>query len=136
MDGITAGFAAGRHAFDVERAFSWSRLSTNEDAADNSFRRLREVAIDGVLRGSIDLDATPVEQEAALCQAADRAHVVADKQDRAPAARDRRHLAQALLLELAVADAEHLVDAEILPLERRRHSKFKPHVQPAGDSFY
>ena len=48
-----------------------------------------------------------------------------------PSPRDVLHLAEALLLELGVADRQHLVDDQDLRLEMRRHGEGEPHVHAA-----
>ena len=48
-----------------------------------------------------------------------------------PSPRHVLHLAEALLLELRVADGEHLVDEQDLGLEVRRDGEREPHVHAA-----
>ena len=45
-----------------------------------------------------------------------------------PPSRDLRHLAEALLLELGVADGEHLVDDQDLGFQMRRDGEGEPHI--------
>ena len=56
---------------------------------------------------------------------------MADEDDGASVPRDVAHLAEALLLELDVADGEHLVDEEDLGLEVRGDGEREPHLHPA-----
>ena len=42
------------------------------------------------------------------------------------------HLAQTLLLELRIADGEHLVDDQDFRLQMRRHREGEPHLHAAG----
>ena len=55
-----------------------------------------------------------------------------DEHDRAPAARDVVHLAEALALELGVADGEHLVDEQDVGVEVRGDREGEAHVHAAG----
>ena len=48
-----------------------------------------------------------------------------------PRSRDVPHLAEALLLELRVADRQHLVDDENLGLQMRRNGEGEAHVHAA-----
>ena len=48
-----------------------------------------------------------------------------------PLGRNLRHAAEALLLELGIADGEHLVDDQDLRLQVRRHGERESHVHPA-----
>src|SRR5689334_7818107 len=57
---------------------------------------------------------------------------MADEQDGPPAARDLTHLAKTLLLELRVADRQHLVDDQNLGLEMRGNREGQPDVHPAA----
>ena len=60
---------------------------------------------------------------------------MADEQHRAALLRDvAASSPEALLLELGVADREHLVDDEDLRLEVRGDRERQPHVHPAASS--
>ena len=54
-----------------------------------------------------------------------------DEHDRAPGSTQVLHATEAALLELRVADGEHLVDEEDLRLEVRGHREREPHGHPA-----
>ena len=56
---------------------------------------------------------------------------MADEQDRAALAGDVLHLAQALALEVSVADGEHLVDEQDVRLEVGGDGEAEPHVHAA-----
>ena len=56
---------------------------------------------------------------------------MADEHDRAPVLGDLLHLAEALALEVGVADREHLVDEQDLRLEVRGDREREPHVHAA-----
>ena len=58
-------------------------------------------------------------------------HVVRDEEHGAPRAGDLLDPAHAALLELVVADGEHLVDDQHLRVEVRRDGECEPHVHPA-----
>ena len=51
-----------------------------------------------------------------------------------PLARHVLHLAEALLLELRVADRQHLVDDQDLRLQVRRDRERQPHIHAAANS--
>ena len=57
---------------------------------------------------------------------------MADEQDRASAARDLGHLAEAFLLKLGIADRQHLVDDQNLGLQMRRDREGEPNIHAAG----
>ena len=64
-------------------------------------------------------------------EAADRLHVVADEEHGPAVVRDLAHPSEAALLELGVADREHLVDDQDVRLEVRGDREAEAHVHPA-----
>src|SRR5439155_6233198 len=84
------------------------------------------------LRGIAVLDdLAALEPDRAVAELVDRLHVVRDEHDRAPGSTQVLHATEAALLELRVADGEHLVDEEDLRLEVRGHGEREPHGHPA-----
>ena len=61
---------------------------------------------------------------------------MADENDGPPRARDVAHFAEALFLEIDVADGEHFIDEQNFRLEMRGHGKRQPHVHPARIMFH
>ena len=88
-------------------------------------------------RGDAGGDRAPsFQQDRPGAEALDRVHVVAHEEHRpAVSARDVLHTPQALLLELRVADRQHLVHDQHLGLEMRRHRKREPHLHAARVAF-
>ncbi len=76
-------------------------------------------------------DRASVKKHASLGERTHRRQVVAHEEDRAARRRDVAHLAEALLLELRVADGEHLVDEQDLGLEVGGDGEREPHVHAA-----
>src|SRR5438105_889413 len=73
-----------------------------------------------------------LEQQGALTKRSYRLHVVAHEDDRAPALRHVAHPTDAPLLELRVANREHLVDDQDLRLEECGDSEAESDVHPVG----
>ena len=81
---------------------------------------------------AVEREAARAQHDGPGAQVADGRHVVADEQHRAAVRRDIAHLAQALPLELQIADREHFVDDQNLAAQMRRHRKREPHVHAAA----
>ena len=91
-----------------------------------------QVLLDHVADGAIVAHQPPaVEEEGPLAELLHGVHVVADEEDRAPAAAHLAHLPQAPLLELRVADREHLVHHQDLGLQVGGHGEGQAHVHAA-----
>src|SRR5579884_1248083 len=85
---------------------------------------------DRLVRRPVEGD-TPVAQEhRAVAQALDRGGVVAHEDDRAAPLLELEDLAEALALELLVADREHLVEEQHVRLDVRRDREAEAHVHP------
>src|SRR5581483_5432797 len=72
------------------------------------------------------------QQHGAVAEPLDRLSVVRDEDDRAAAALELGDLAEALALELLVADGEDLVEQEDVGLDVRGDREAEPHVHPRG----
>ena len=83
-----------------------------------------------VRRPVVDLLAAG-EQDRALAEPLDRLRVVGDEEDRAALALERRDDAEALALEVLVADREDLVEEEHVGLEERGDREPEPHRHSA-----
>ena len=92
--------------------------ATGVDPADGV-----EVPPQRLVRGSVEGDATLIEPQRAVTQAADRTQFVRHEDDRAAGALQVLHPADAAALELRVADGERLVDDEDIGLEVRRNGE-------------
>ena len=90
-----------------------------------------EIALDRSVRGAVEDELSLLEQDRPGAEAPHRGEVVADEDDGATLLRDVAHLAEALLLELRVADGEHLVDEQDLRLEVRGDGEREPHLHAA-----
>src|SRR5262249_9897818 len=81
-------------------------------------------------------DRTAAEIEPALTECTNGAQIVAHEQHRSAFAGGHfSHLAQALPLNLRVADGEYLVDDQDLGFQMRRDREGEPHLHPAGITF-
>ena len=67
--------------------------------------------------GPVGDDAPLVEQDRPVAETEHGGHAVGHEEDRPASLTELRHLAEALLLEVDVADGEHLVDEQDLGLE-------------------
>ena len=105
------------------RASAASGLASEVDlqVAVGDLVRLAEV--DGV---------APLEQQRAVAEAVQRAHVVGDEHDRAPFVAHLVEDVEALLLEGGVADREHLVDEQDVGVDLDRDREGEAHVHPRG----
>ena len=92
----------------------------------------RQVPVDHLVHVAVQRQPALLQQHRPGTQGLDRGHVVADEQDRPAAAADLAHLPEALLLELGVADRQHLVHDQDFRLQVRRHRERQPDVHPAG----
>ena len=77
-----------------------------------------------------------LEQEGPRAEAADAARLWLTKMTVRPSLRDVLHLAEALVLELGVADREHLVDEQDLRLEVRGDGEYEAHLHSAGEALH
>ena len=103
-------------------------------------RELLRVRVAGEQRGGSAAIASlrrPVErhlalpqQHGAVAEPLDGLRVVRDEDDRAAAVLELGDLAEALALELLVADREHLVEQQHIGLDVRRDGEAEPHVHP------
>src|SRR5262249_54495870 len=86
------------------------------------------VANDRVVRRPVELDATVAQQDRSVAQALHGRGVVRDEHDRPAALLELEDLAEALALELLVADGEYLVEQEDVRVDVRRDCEAEPHV--------
>jgi hypothetical protein len=70
------------------------------------------------------------EQGRPVAERADRVGIVRDEDDRRPALLEELQLPEALLLEVGVADGQHLVDHEDLGVHVDRDPEAEPCVHP------
>ena len=82
-------------------------------------------------RVAVLLDLAAVEPDHSVTELVDRLHVVGDEDNRPPGAAEVLHPAKAALLELGVADREHLVDEEDLGLQMGGDREREPHAHAA-----
>ena len=75
-------------------------------------------------------DPALLEDEAAIAEALDAAHVVRDEQDRAALRLHPVELVEALVLEGGVADRQHLVHEHDVRVDLDRDGKRQPHLHP------
>ena len=84
-------------------------------------------------RGLAEVDQrAPLEQQRAVAEALQRAHVVGDEHDRLARVAHRVEDVEALLLERGVADREHLVDQQDVGIDLDRHREREPDMHPRG----
>ena len=95
-------------------------------------RDAREVAAHHSGAGAFARQPARLQQHGPGTEPLDGLDVVADEEHGPARVRDVAHLAQALPLELGVADGEDLVDEQDLRLEVRRDGERQPHVHAAG----
>ena len=89
------------------------------------------VVLAGDRRRLADRDhVAPLEQHRAVAEALDRAHVVGHEQDRPARPLEPLELVEALLLEVGVADRQHLVDQQDLRVDLDRDREREPHEHP------
>ena len=81
------------------------------------------VELNGLIRGSIVKEVALVQEQAAIAQLGNCAHVVADVEHRAAAAGNVGHLVQAFLLESQVANGQNLVTDQDIRRQVCRHGK-------------
>ncbi len=90
------------------------------------------VGDDRLVRRAVELDASGLEEDGPVAEPLDRRRVVRDEDDRAAALLELEDLAEALALELLVADREHLVEQEHVRLDVGRDREAEPHRHPRG----
>ena len=83
---------------------------------------------DGVLAAPTESYPAGTEYQSRVREALHGGHIMADKKNGAAAFGDLAHFAQALFLELGVADGQHLVNDQDFWLEVRRDGKGEPHI--------
>ncbi len=81
-----------------------------------------------VVRRAVERDASVAQQHRAVAQPLDGRRVVRDEDDRAAALLEVEDLAEALALEVLVADREDLVEEQDVCVEVRRDRKPQAHV--------
>ena len=79
---------------------------------------------------AVERDLALPQQHRAVAEPLDRLRVVRDEEDRAAAVLELGDLAEALALELLVADGEHLVEQQHVGLDVRGDREAEPHVHP------
>ena len=103
------------------------------ECAGHSLGDRHQVPVDHLGRRAFGHQPAALEQQRAIAERRHRAHVVADEDDRAAVAlRNLAHLAEALLLEVGVADRQHLVDDQDLRLQVRGDREGQPNVHAAA----
>src|SRR5438445_7225556 len=102
--------AAGGCARELRRAPARADLTARGALALLFLARLLVIRVDDVVRRALRTDAPLIEPERALAEARDRAEVVRDEHDRLLRGAELADLGEALVLEVLVADGEHLVD--------------------------
>ncbi len=98
---------------------------------DRGTRCRLEILRDDFLARPLGDDPSGVEPVRTVAEPRDRLHVVRDEDDRSSRLADVLDTTHAALLELVIADREHLVDEEHLGLEMRRHREGEPDVHAA-----
>ena len=86
----------------------------------------------GLARRPVEGELPVSQQDCARAEALDGRRVVRDEHDRPAALLELEDLAEALALELLVADREHLVEQEHVDLEVRGDREAEPHVHARG----
>ena len=81
-------------------------------------------------RRPVERDRALAQQHRPVAEALDRLRVVGHEDDRSPTALELGDLAEALALELLVADREHLVEQQHVRLDVRGDGEPEPHVHP------
>ena len=82
------------------------------------------------MRRPVELDAPVAQQHCTVAEPLDRRRVVRDEHDRAAALLELEDLAEALALELFVADREDLVQQQDVGVDVRRNREPEAHVHP------
>ena len=77
--------------------------------------------------GPIADDAASLKQDCPIAKLSDRLHLMRNEDNRATRGAQVLHAPQAALLELGIANREHLVDEEDLGLEMSSYRKRQPH---------
>ena len=85
---------------------------------------------DRLLRRPVERDLALTQQHRAVAEPLDGLCVVRDEDDRAAAVLELGDLAEALSLELLVADREDLVEQQDVGLDVRGDREAEPHVHP------
>ena len=85
------------------------------------------VGADRLTRVAVEGDLALPKEHGAIAQPLDRLGVVRDEQDRSAAVLELGDLAEALALELLVADGEHLVEQQHVGLDVRGDREAEPH---------
>ena len=85
---------------------------------------------DRLARLAVERDLALAQQHRAIAEALDGLRVVRDEEDRPAAVLELGDLAEALALELLVADGEHLVEQEHVRLDVRGDGEAEPHEHP------
>ena len=75
---------------------------------------------------------TVVQNHALIAERTNRAHVVADEQDRASLLGDIAHLAQTLVLKGEIADRQHLINEQDFGLQMGRDGEGQAEIHAAG----
>src|SRR5208283_1324104 len=86
--------------------------------------------------GAILAHGAGIDPDNALAKAADLVELVADEDDGAAGAGHVTHFAEALFLEVDVADGEDFINEEDFRLEMRGNGKRQAHEHAAGIVFY
>ena len=87
---------------------------------------------DRLARRPVEGDRALPQQDRPVAQPLDGLRVVRDEEDRPAAALELGDLAEALALELLVADREHLVEQQDVGLDVRGDGEAEAHVHPGG----
>src|SRR5205807_3007836 len=83
---------------------------------------------DRVVRRPVERDEAVLEKDRTVAQTLDGRSIVRDEHDRPAALLELEDLAEALALELLVADGEHLVEEQHVRVDVRRDREPEPHV--------
>src|SRR2546423_415494 len=89
------------------------------------------IRVDDVVRRAFRADDSLVQPDRALAEARDRAEIMRHEHDRLLRRAELADLCEALVLEVLVADREHLVDEEDVRLEVHRDREAEAHVHAA-----
>ena len=97
---------------------------------------MREIARDNTVRLARHHYAAAVHPQRSATQLRNRGHLMAHENDGSSFASDVTHLRQAALLELRVADGEHLIDDQDVRLEVRGNREREAEIHAAGISLH
>ena len=86
----------------------------------------------GLARRPVEGELPVSQQDCARAEALDGRRIVGDEHDRSATLLELEDLAEALALELLVADREHLVEQQHVDLEVRGDREAEPHVHARG----